>query len=123
MAAEPECFGLKGVMIVHIQMPSQVCVGRTDLTKAVDDIKEQWDCYNMMRPPTPLDTAIVTVFAVMALCDNLMYAYLLILHPDMDDIVFASMKVLVMKYCCTYVKYSQSPEPPHPKGMPGLCKI
>lgn len=35
-----------------------------------------------------------------------------VLHPDMDDITFADLKVLVMKYYYAYVKHSHVPEPP-----------
>lgn len=82
-----------------------------DLAKKIDDIKEQWDKFNMMKPKRPLGATTVAAFAVASLCDNPQCANLLIVYPDKDDILFADLKVRVMKHYWAYVRRSQTPEP------------
>lgn len=70
-----------------------------------------------MKPKKSLNNTTVVAFALMALCDNPIHGNLLILHLDMDDITFACMKVIGMKYYYTYVKHSHVLEPPRGHAM------
>lgn len=80
------------------------------LSKVFADVKEKWVRYHQMNPTKPLDTTTVAAVAVTALCDDPLYANLIIVHPDMDDITFADFKLLVMKYYSAYVTHSQVPK-------------
>lgn len=108
VSTESECFGLKGVTLILKQLMSQVRVGKTDPTKTADHIRENWDCYNRVKRKRPLDTTTVAAFTVTALCDDPLYANLLILHPDMDDVIFADLKVIVMNFYWAYIKQRKS---------------
>lgn len=82
--------------LVLKHLVSQACVGNTNLAITIDDIKEYWDRFNRINPVKPLDTTTVTVFAVTASCDNPLYEIILFLHPDMDEVTSADLKVIVL---------------------------
>lgn len=67
---------------------------KIDPTKVFDDIKEQRDRYNRMKPKKTLDTTAVAAFAVSTLCDNPLYVNVLKFHPNKADITSADLKVL-----------------------------
>lgn len=66
----------------------------------------------MMKSNNSLDTTTVAEIAMTPLCDNPLHSKLPIPHPDMEDITFTDLKVLVMQYHWAHVKNSQFPDPP-----------
>lgn len=72
-----------------------------------------------MKTNEPLDTAAVAAFVVTTRCDIPLYVNLFILRPYMDDVTFAELQILVMKYYWTRVNHSQVLESPWGHALAG----